>query len=103
MVILDVFCPFLCHLFVFIYDGRSLYRLFDSFFNSKITRPVVISTRVYTGRVMDLYANKGRGVSLRELGCIFADNLSPQKAQILLTVALTKTKSSEHIQQYFAR
>lgn len=65
--------------------------------------PVVISTRVYTGRVMDLYANKGQGVSLRELGCIFADNLSPQKARILLTVALTKTKSSEHLQQYFAR
>lgn len=64
--------------------------------------PVVISTRVYTGRVMDLYANKGQGISLRELGCIFADNLSPQKARILLMMALTQTRSSEHLQQYFA-
>lgn len=63
--------------------------------------PVVISTRVYTGRVIDLYANKGQGVSLRELGCIFADNLSPQKARILLMVALTKTKLPERLQPYF--
>ena len=63
--------------------------------------PVVISTRVYTGRLMPLYAGKGKGVDLRELGCVLADNLSPQKARILLMVALTKTKVTEELQRYF--
>jgi L-asparaginase len=63
--------------------------------------PVVISTRVYTGRAIPLYATKGGGVSLKELGCVFADNLSPQKARILLMLALTRTKDSAELQRYF--
>ena len=63
--------------------------------------PVVISTRVYTGRLMPLYAGKGKGVDLRDLGCVLPDNLSPQKARILLMVALTKTKDPEELQRYF--
>ena len=63
--------------------------------------PVVISTRVYTGRLMPLYAGKGKGVDLRELGCVLADNLSPQKARILLIVALTKTQEPEELQRFF--
>jgi len=65
--------------------------------------PVVISTRVYSGRVFPLYATRGGGVSLKELGCVFADNLSPQKARILLMLALTHTRSSAQLQSYFAR
>ncbi len=63
--------------------------------------PVVISTRVYTGRLMPLYAGKGKGVDLRELGCVLADNLSPQKARILLMVALTKTTDRDELQRVF--
>ena len=63
--------------------------------------PVVISTRVYTGRLMPLYAGKGKGVALRNLGCVLADNLSPQKARILLMVALTKTRDPEELQRFF--
>ena len=63
--------------------------------------PVVISTRVYTGRLIPLYAGKGKGVDLRRLGCVLSDNLSPQKARILLMVALTKTKDPEELQRYF--
>jgi L-asparaginase len=63
--------------------------------------PVVISTRVYTGRAIPLYATKGGGISLKELGCVFADNLSPQKARILLMLALTHTKDSTELQLYF--
>jgi L-asparaginase len=65
--------------------------------------PVVISTRVYTGRLMPLYAGKGRGVALKEAGCIFADNLSPQKARILLMLALTETNDPSELQVVFDR
>jgi L-asparaginase len=62
--------------------------------------PVVLSTRVYTGRVIPLYA---RDVELQKIGCIGADNLSPQKARVLLMLALTRTKSTEELQKYFDR
>jgi L-asparaginase len=32
---------------------------------------------------------------------VFADNLSPQKARILLMLALTHTKDSAELQRYF--
>ena len=63
--------------------------------------PVVISTRVYTGRLMPLYAGKGKGVDLRDLGCVLSDNLSPQKARILLMLALTRTRDPDELQRYF--
>jgi L-asparaginase len=63
--------------------------------------PVVISTRVYTGRTIPLYANKGKGISLKDIGCVFADNLSPQKARILLMLALTKPATTDELQRYF--
>jgi L-asparaginase len=62
--------------------------------------PVVLSTRVYTGRIVPLYANN---VELLNMGCILADNLSPQKARVLLMVALTRTRDSERLQEYFDR
>lgn len=62
--------------------------------------PVVLSTRVYTGRVVPLYA---RDVELQKLGCIRADNLTPQKARVLLLLALTRTSSTEELQKYFDR
>lgn len=65
--------------------------------------PVVISTRVYTGRVVPLYARKGAGISLKELGCLFGDNLSPQKARVLLIAALTQTSNQAELQEYFDR
>ena len=62
--------------------------------------PVVLSTRVYTGRVIPLYAID---VELQTLGCIRADNLSAQKARVLLMLAMTKTSNSEELQKYFDR
>ncbi|MBI1790441.1 MAG: asparaginase [Acidobacteria bacterium] len=64
---------------------------------------VVISTRVYTGRVIPLYAGKGGAIDLRSAGCVLADNLSPQKARVLLMLALTRTRSPEELQKIFAR
>jgi L-asparaginase len=65
--------------------------------------PVVVSTRVYTGRTLPLYAAKGSGVSLVGIGCVEADNLSPQKARVLLMLAMTRTKDPKELAKYFDR
>jgi L-asparaginase len=63
--------------------------------------PVVISTRVPTGRVFPLSATKGSALELQNIGCVLADNLNPQKARVLLMLALTKTKDPENLQKFF--
>ena len=57
---------------------------------------VVRSSRVATGNV-------GRNVELNddELGFIASDELNPQKARILLTLALLKTRPAKDLQQLF--
>ena len=50
-----------------------------------------------------LYATPGGGVSLQKMGCILADNLSPQKARVLLLLALTKTSDNAALQKYFSQ
>ena len=65
--------------------------------------PVVVSTRVTTGRTLPLYAGKGSGVTLKEIGCIFADNLSPQKARVMLLAALAAPSRAGGIEAYFSR
>jgi L-asparaginase len=65
--------------------------------------PVVISTRVHNGRVVSGYGFKGGGQTLRDAGAIFADNLSPQKARLVLMLALQTTSDSAEIQKLFDR
>jgi L-asparaginase len=65
--------------------------------------PVVISTRVWNGRVLPNYGFQGGGKTLQEAGAIFADNLSPQKARILLMLALQTTAKAQEIQRLFDR
>lgn len=55
---------------------------------------VVQSTRAGSGRVY-------RGTRLREWGFLVADNLTPQKARLLLALALTQTGDPEAIQEMF--
>ena len=62
--------------------------------------PVVLSTRVPTGRIVPLYAIN---FELLESGCVEADNLSSQKARILLMLAMTRTRDSTELQAYFDR
>ncbi len=50
--------------------------------------PVVISTRVYNGRVLPNYGFEGGGKTLADAGAVLADDLSPPKARILLMLAL---------------
>jgi len=65
--------------------------------------PVVISTRVPNGRVLPNYGFKGGGKTLKEAGAVFSDNLSPQKARILLMLALQTTSNPEELQRLFDR
>lgn len=62
---------------------------------------VAISTRVPNGRVLPNYGFQGGGKTLQDIGAVFADNLSPQKARILLMLALQHTNDREKIQQHF--
>ena len=56
---------------------------------------VVQSSRAGSGRVID------DKVALREAGFIAADSLTPQKARILLMMALTVTAETDEIRRIF--
>ena len=56
--------------------------------------PVVESSRVGSGRVLPTPRRKKQGF-------LAADNLSPQKARILLMLALTKTLDPNELQRMF--
>lgn len=56
--------------------------------------PVVRSARVGDGRVV-------RDDNWQEPGMIAADNLNPQKAAVLLSLALTRTRDPDEIQKFF--
>lgn len=62
--------------------------------------PVVVASRVPTGRIVPLYANN---IDLLNIGAVQADNLSPQKARVLLMVAMTGTTDTELLRTYFGR
>ena len=55
---------------------------------------VVVTTRAGAGRII-------RTSVYEQEGIVAGDNLSPQKARILLQLALTRTKDPEQIQQIF--
>ena len=56
--------------------------------------PVVMTHRGGTGRVQDTRAKEARPL-------IWGDNLTPQKARVLLMMALTRTRSAPEIQKIF--
>lgn len=64
---------------------------------------VVVTSRTHSGRVLPLYAGGGGGTTLNEIGCVFADNLSAQKARVLLIAALTWTRDPEELRKIFGR
>jgi L-asparaginase len=65
--------------------------------------PVAIGTRVLSGRVFSLGDGKSSAIGLKKIGCVLTDNLNPQKARVLLMLALTKTREPAGIQRYFDR
>jgi len=62
--------------------------------------PVVVASRVPTGRIVPLYANN---VDLLDMGAVQSDNLSPWKARVLLMVAMTHTTETEALREFFNR
>lgn len=71
-----------------------------TFVQNKI--PVVLVSRCYQGNVQPTYAYQGGGRQLKDLGIIFANGLSGQKARIKLLIALEKTKDQEQLAKIFA-
>ncbi|WP_445004624.1 asparaginase [Halomonas mongoliensis] len=63
---------------------------------------IVISTRVPHGRTLPIYGYKGGGATLKELGAIFADDLSPGKAQIMLMLAMAEERDHEELRAIFS-
>jgi L-asparaginase len=63
--------------------------------------PIVIGTRVLSGRVFSLGDGKSSAIGLQKIGCVLADNLNPQKARVLLMLGLTVTKEPAALQKYF--
>lgn len=63
--------------------------------------PVVIATRVLSGRVFSLGDGKSSAIGMKKMGCVLADNLSPQKARVLLMAGLTVSKDPAMLQKYF--
>jgi len=62
--------------------------------------PVVI-TAAPTGRVAPASASPGSPLEMRRIGCVFSHNLTPQKARILLMLAMTRTRDAAELQNYF--
>ncbi len=50
--------------------------------------PVIIASRVPYGEVRPIYAYSGGGIALQRAGAIFARDLNPQKARVLLMAGL---------------
>ena len=73
------------------------------FYRAPLRRQTIPFLRVTTGRTLPLYAGKGSGVTLEEIGCIFADNLSSQKARVMLLAALAAPPRAGGIEAYFSR
>ena len=63
--------------------------------------PVVVSTRCWNGRVQPHYGYPGGGKTLQDAGAVFADDLSPQKARLLLMLAMQTSKDKNKLQEYF--
>jgi len=66
--------------------------------------PVVITTRVPNGRVLPNYGFEGGGKTLAQAGAVMGDDLSAQKARILLMLLMQNGVSGQkNLQTAFDR
>ncbi|PLT34852.1 asparaginase [Bacillus sp. V5-8f] len=65
--------------------------------------PIVIVSRCFNGIVQDVYAYRGGGKQLKEMGVIFSNGLNGQKARLKLLIALHHTAEREKIQEIFLK
>ena len=63
--------------------------------------PVVLATRVHTGRVVPAYSYVGSALSMKNAGIILAGEITGQKARIKLLLALGLTDDTAKIRTYF--
>lgn len=63
---------------------------------------IVITSRCYSGRVLDTYAYPGGGKDLTKKGCILGGSMNGQKARILLMLAIANHKSIKEIKDLYA-
>lgn len=63
--------------------------------------PVVLTTRVIGGRVLDIYGYEGAAKPLKSMGVILAGEINGPKARIKLMLALGTTNDREKIASYF--
>jgi L-asparaginase len=64
-------------------------------------RPVVLVSRCPEGRALDTYAYEGGGKQLHNMGVIFGEDLTGQKARIKLMLALGVTQDVNEIRALF--
>ncbi len=64
--------------------------------------PIVITSRCYSGRVLDTYAYEGGGKDLTKRGCILGGNLNGQKARLLLMLAISNNYNHNEIKNLFS-
>ncbi len=67
----------------------------------KHSMPVIITSRCFKGRVLGTYGYTGGGRSLKNIGAIFAQGLSSQKARVKLMVVMGMSKEVSHISREF--
>ncbi|HOO31871.1 MAG TPA: asparaginase [Thermotogota bacterium] len=63
--------------------------------------PIVLVSRCYKGRVLDIYGYRGGGAALKRLGVILGHEQSSQKARIKLMVLLGCGMSIDEIRESF--
>lgn len=63
--------------------------------------PVVVTSRCYAGSVRPTYGTVGGSATLRDHGAIFAGDLSPQKARILLSLSLATGDAPDDLRDRF--
>lgn len=63
-------------------------------------KPIILTTRCFKGRVLDVYGYEGGGKDLKESGVILAHHLTAQKAAIKLMILL-KSYTTEEIRGMF--
>ena len=64
--------------------------------------PVILTTRVHAGRVLDIYGYEGGAADLIRHGIILAGDLTAQQARLKLMCALPKANTLDEVRTYFA-
>ncbi|WP_026673013.1 asparaginase [Alkalihalobacterium bogoriense] len=63
--------------------------------------PIVLVSRCFNGIVQDTYGYEGGGHHLKQIGVIFTNGLTGQKARLKLMIALETTTDHEQLQSLF--